>query len=133
MASALGETSKSDKTGTEQLKCPICLDVYNNPRVLNCLHSFCEPCIQSLVTKGQDKTAVPTGIMCPLCRTETLSPCPNKPLTEWVKQLPLSKSILPLLERHGHEAKKVKYCTMCSSHTGIDHIPCRNTVHTWSC
>ena len=45
------------------LVCPICLDQYDNPKTLPCLHSFCLKCVEQVV--GQDRIA-PT-ITCPVC------------------------------------------------------------------
>ena len=44
---------------TEDWTCPVCLDVLNNPVVLDCSHRFCWGCI----TK-----AIETNACCPVCR-----------------------------------------------------------------
>ena len=33
----------------ELLKCTICLEQFNNPKMLPCQHTFCENCLQNLV------------------------------------------------------------------------------------
>ena len=43
-----------------QLTCPVCLDQYDNPKTLPCLHSFCLKCIQQVVSEGASN--------CPVCR-----------------------------------------------------------------
>uniref|UniRef100_A0A8C6WIU0 RING-type domain-containing protein n=1 Tax=Neogobius melanostomus TaxID=47308 RepID=A0A8C6WIU0_9GOBI len=45
----------------EDLSCSICQEVYDNPVVLSCSHSFCEDCIKKL-RKGKPDT------LCPICR-----------------------------------------------------------------
>lgn len=45
------------------LQCSICLEYYNDPRVLPCLHSFCLPCLKSL--EGSRKFQ---PLNCPSCR-----------------------------------------------------------------
>jgi len=48
-----------------ELTCAICLDLYNEPTVLKCKHSFCKECVSVMLTK-------PANIVnCPLCREET--------------------------------------------------------------
>lgn len=42
----------------ELLECPICMNIYDNPHVLPCQHTFCKGCIVSL--KNNDKTASET-------------------------------------------------------------------------
>ena len=54
----------------EQLSCSICLDSYTDPKVLQCLHIYCQQCLVSLV--GQDQQ----GVTCPACRQVT--PVPDK-------------------------------------------------------
>ena len=48
----------------EPLKCSICLDVYTDPHVLVCLHTFCKPCIDQLETSN--------CVTCPDCREVSL-------------------------------------------------------------
>jgi hypothetical protein len=45
----------------EIIECPICLDVYDEPKLLPCQHTFCSSCITNLVENGQ--------IKCPECRS----------------------------------------------------------------
>ena len=54
----------------DQLTCPICLDNYTNPRVLPCLHVFCEHCLGRLVLRDAENLTA----TCPNCRRETLLP-----------------------------------------------------------
>ena len=49
----------------EQLTCPVCLDLFTNPKTLPCLHSFCEACIERF---PQDKEGETYYLSCPTCR-----------------------------------------------------------------
>ncbi|CAF0920262.1 unnamed protein product [Brachionus calyciflorus] len=50
-------------TLNKQAQCPICYNLYDNPHVLPCQHTFCKKCIASLQTNIITKT-----IDCPICR-----------------------------------------------------------------
>ncbi|NXY10432.1 TRI59 protein, partial [Pteruthius melanotis] len=51
----------------EELTCAICYDIFEEPRVLPCSHTFCRPCLQDLL---QPSAEVPGGmcLSCPSCR-----------------------------------------------------------------
>ena len=45
----------------EDLSCPVCTDIFKDPVVLSCSHSFCKACLQQYwETKGSRE--------CPVCR-----------------------------------------------------------------
>ena len=48
---------------TDQLTCPVCYQLYKNPRYLSCYHSYCEECLVKIQTE--------TTITCPECRKVT--------------------------------------------------------------
>ena len=55
----------------EELVCPVCQEVFDNPRFLPCHHYYCKRCIERLVAaSGGPGTPFP----CPECRTQTLLP-----------------------------------------------------------
>ena len=66
----------------EQVKCAVCLEVYKDPQLLPCLHSFCKNC----VTVGLVDSATKS---CPLCRGQyTLADIiPNTVLADKVASL----------------------------------------------
>ena len=58
--------SEALKKLEQQLTCPVCLERYNHPRTLPCLHSYCHDCLDSFPVdvQGDDKHL----ISCPVCR-----------------------------------------------------------------
>ncbi|KAG7455998.1 hypothetical protein MATL_G00247070 [Megalops atlanticus] len=59
----------------EDLSCPVCCDIFRDPVVLQCSHSFCKSCLQQYWTqKG-------AGRDCPLCRCESTAEEPVVSLT----------------------------------------------------
>ncbi|CAH1250617.1 USP7 [Branchiostoma lanceolatum] len=68
------EETKDDsllsKISGDFLECTICLEPFKDPKVLPCLHTFCEDCLKKFV--AQDK--VKNKFLCPTCRTETVLP-----------------------------------------------------------
>ena len=60
----------------QQLTCPVCLDIYTNPKNLHCLHSFCQHCLEGLPVNPQGNKYY---IKCPTCRTSTELPEPTGP------------------------------------------------------
>ena len=55
----------------EQLNCPICLDTYTDPKLLQCHHVFCQKCLVKLVLRDQQGKLTLT---CPHCRQVTPVP-----------------------------------------------------------
>ena len=55
----------------EQLNCPICLDTYTDPKLLQCFHIFCRQCLVPLVVRDQQGQL---SLTCPTCRQMTPIP-----------------------------------------------------------
>ncbi|XP_035663417.1 E3 ubiquitin-protein ligase TRIM56-like [Branchiostoma floridae] len=68
------EETKADailsKISGDFLECTICLEPFKDPKVLPCLHTFCEGCLKKFI--AQDK--VKNKFQCPTCRTDTVLP-----------------------------------------------------------
>ncbi|XP_002732762.1 E3 ubiquitin-protein ligase TRIM45-like [Saccoglossus kowalevskii] len=62
MASNFPATKK--KIREEMLTCSLCLEPFRTPKVLPCLHSFCQHCLELWMKKNSGK------LTCPICRRE---------------------------------------------------------------
>ncbi|XP_062605126.1 E3 ubiquitin-protein ligase TRIM56-like [Saccostrea cucullata] len=51
----------------DYLTCSICFELFTEPKVLSCLHNFCEACLEALIQKSSDKNE----LICPICRETT--------------------------------------------------------------
>ena len=54
------------KMATDNLSCPVCYQLFMNPKYLPCHHSYCEKCLE--------KMQVQSKIICPECRKEVIVP-----------------------------------------------------------
>ncbi|CAJ1079693.1 tripartite motif-containing 13 isoform X3 [Xyrichtys novacula] len=54
----------------EELTCPICCSLFEDPRVLLCSHSFCKKCLEGLL-EGNRGSVYRAPFKCPTCRKES--------------------------------------------------------------
>lgn len=94
----------------EFLCCKICLDGFTNPKSLNCLHTFCEECIESHANSegSYKKYSDYREFTCPLCRKRTTLPLGG------VRKLPdnfLVSSLTEVIDRQ--KPSKYPFCDIC--------------------
>ena len=58
--------AKVVKKATTNLTCPICYQLFKNPKYLPCYHSYCEKCLEKMVVRSK--------ITCPECRQKVTVP-----------------------------------------------------------
>jgi len=87
-------------------ECAICTEVYTDPRVLPCLHTYCLKCIEAWSKDKQpgDKLA------CPLCRKEFILS------SNGVEDLPRNFFVLKFLQMKELSSveSKTNHCEACS-------------------
>uniref|UniRef100_A0A7M5XLV5 RING-type domain-containing protein n=1 Tax=Clytia hemisphaerica TaxID=252671 RepID=A0A7M5XLV5_9CNID len=82
----------------QELECCVCLDQFVKPKLLNCMHTLCEGCIDKLI---QSRT-----VKCPECREETKVPNGAAELsTNYIAQNIIEK--VKMLQRKAHSVKIV--------------------------
>nr|XP_034978507.1 E3 ubiquitin-protein ligase TRIM56-like [Zootoca vivipara] len=93
-------TSLQDLIREDFLSCKICYDLYVVPKILPCLHTYCQKCLEPLVENGT--------IQCPECRLQL--ECPGGSVG-----LKTNFFINGLLELFQMKRNKDLECTICSS------------------
>ena len=94
----------------EFLVCKICLELYKTPKSLNCLHTFCEQCVESHVQSESTykKYSDYRDFTCPLCRKRTQLPIGG------VKKLPDNFLVANLTEVIVRQRpSKFPFCDIC--------------------
>ena len=95
--------AKEVKKATVNLTCPICYQLFNNPKYLPCHHSYCEQCLE--------KMQVQNKIICPECRKEATVPAGG------VKDLPnnffINRMVDELVLKHKVEGEEEVKCDEC--------------------
>ena len=95
--------AKEVKKATVNLTCPICYQLFNNPKYLPCHHSYCEQCLE--------KMQVQNKIICPECRNEATVPAGG------VKDLPnnffINRMVDELVLKRKVEGEEEVKCEEC--------------------
>lgn len=70
---SLEEMNYSNDNASDADHCGICCKKLSSPRVLSCLHVFCETCLDDHCNNTKDKELVTNSIIiaCPMCQQET--------------------------------------------------------------
>ncbi|XP_026579922.1 E3 ubiquitin-protein ligase TRIM56 [Pseudonaja textilis] len=98
---AAKESSLRDALSSHFLTCPLCLERYRQPKILPCLHSYCQACLKKLL--GASKRE----LRCPECRE--LVPLPAG--VEGLKTNFFLNGLLDLVPPAGEKARAT--CSLC--------------------
>ncbi|XP_040004480.1 tripartite motif-containing 13 isoform X2 [Xiphias gladius] len=92
----------------EELTCPICCGLFEDPRVLLCSHSFCKKCLEGLL-EGNRGPGFRTPFKCPTCRKETPQNGANS--------LQINYSLRGIVEKYS-KIRFMPKMSVCKQHCG---------------
>ncbi|XP_048578198.1 tripartite motif-containing protein 45 isoform X1 [Nematostella vectensis] len=114
----------------DEVTCSICIEHFNDPRVLPCFHSFCRHCLEELAVHSEGRGK----LVCPLCKAEfQISPADVPSL----KVNFMINSIISVLLLTSEDSKKKPACESCDSGepaqgrcNECDHFVCEQCIST---
>ncbi|CAC5370363.1 TRIM56 [Mytilus coruscus] len=106
---------------TELFTCQICNETFKVPKILPCLHTFCEQCIHEfIISTGRKKephsTCSRKEFSCPTCKTIIKPTNTKSDIDTWAADLPHNVSIREMIAKSNGENKK---CGACKRHYEI--------------
>lgn len=123
--------------------CPICTERFKEPKILQCLHSFCKVCLKTYITSHVTRQGKRTGFLCPVCRQFQESSDPKRSFEEWADSLPTNFNLVCMIENWPSEEVHNQRCfvhgkpieftckdhneDICSNCAIFDHKSCEVT------
>jgi len=105
----MARMTSADKEMDDMTECPICTEVFTDPRVLPCIHTFCLKCLLNYGKDGQPGDRMP----CPLCRKEFT--IPDDGLSGMQKNFFMEKLLHARKLSAGQGSQDIIPCDVCSS------------------
>ncbi|XP_075262060.1 uncharacterized protein LOC142353649 isoform X2 [Convolutriloba macropyga] len=102
----------------EELSCTICFHIFEEPRILNCGHSFCRKCLEKLVHRNQRQ--------CPVCRSQF--PDESSGAHDFPQNYSLKKAVLYLKSgKQQNENLDASLHHICATHQKPKVFFCKGT------
>lgn len=92
----------------EDLTCPICCCLFEDPRVLPCSHSFCRKCLEGILEDNRSPVWRPP-FKCPTCRKETAH--------NGISSLQVNYSLRSIVEKY-NKIRASPRMSQCRAHSG---------------
>jgi tripartite motif-containing protein 2/3 len=112
----------------ELIKCPICLEIYSDPRMLPCQHSFCRSCLERL-SENDGRWG-----RCPQCRQLFRIPFNgvgsfdvNRTIAQLIETFPKQQIERPALRAKCASCRKEEIISSCEHCKEALCKPCRMT------
>ena len=111
------------KYAQNNLTCPVCYQLFKNPKYLPCYHSYCEGCLE--------KMQVQSKIICPECRKEAKVPAGG------VKELPnnffINRLVDDLILKKKVDGEQEVKCDECDNDPVVSFCPDCNFFFCIAC
>ncbi|KAL3872030.1 hypothetical protein ACJMK2_040000 [Sinanodonta woodiana] len=94
-------------------RCPLCLQTFNIPRKLPCMHSFCQHCLHLYISSSEEAIRKRKELTCPVCGTGTRPEDSSTSVNvkEWATWFPHDVILLSLLP--ASRVKPDRFCNAC--------------------
>ncbi|XP_067848708.1 tripartite motif-containing 13 isoform X3 [Heptranchias perlo] len=93
----------------EELTCPICCCLFEDPRVLPCSHNFCKRCLEGILEGSGRGMQWKFPFKCPTCRKETLA--------MGISNLQVNYSLRGIIEKY-NKIQIIPKIPICRKHSG---------------
>ena len=110
----------------EELTCAICFSRYDKPKVLPCLHLYCQKCLVDMVSSARDKSQ----IACPQCQEKHTVPPEG---VHGFKTYFTINNLLELLHIHESTSGEAGTNSTLTCESGLDKNPAIARCLTCSC
>ena len=120
------------------ITCPVCLEIFNEPKTLSCLHTYCKTCIGNLILARANNGG---DIHCPECRgivpvsDNDASKFPTSflvnSLIDTFKNFKKASDPSTLCENCGKD-KVAAYCSECALHICASCVGCHKTMKVFA-
>jgi len=98
------------KKATVSLTCPVCYQIFKNPKYLPCHHSYCEKCLE--------KIQVQSKIICPECRREATVPVGG--VKDFENNFLINRLVDELILKHQVEGDAEVKCDECMEEDPVE-------------
>ncbi|KAK3735710.1 hypothetical protein QZH41_010143 [Actinostola sp. cb2023] len=94
----------------DQVTCPVCLEQYQDPRILTCLHTYCRRCLEDKLAKEGRRVS----IKCPECReTVKIDNVASLRVNIWVNRIISQLELFKAEKKQGDQPELM--CNNCES------------------
>ena len=104
---SLGGSLSGSPVPAKNQSCYLCSEKFKSPKVLSCLHVYCQPCLEENLS-DPDSTHAEGHVTCPQCQQDT--PLCNKD----VSSLPSDLVMVNMLDMTAVQERQI-ICTSCKA------------------